>query len=38
MLLIFRDVHKNFAEKLKILVKDSEKLNCSYGKVPHDLN
>ena len=30
MLLIFRAVHNNFVEKLKIVVKNSEKLNCSY--------
>ena len=33
MLSIFRSVHKNFVEKLKIVVKNSEQLNCSYGNV-----
>ena len=37
MFLIFRPVHKNFVEKLKIVVENSEKLNCSDGKVSHDL-
>ena len=37
MFLIFRSVLKNLVEKLKIVVKNSEKLNCSYGKVAHDL-
>ena len=37
MFLIFRSVHKNFVEKLKIVFKNSEKINCSYGKVLHDL-
>ena len=37
MFLIFRSVHKNFVEKLKIVVKNSEKLNSPYSKVPHDL-
>ena len=27
-----------FFEKLKIVVKNPEKVNCSYGKVSHDLN
>ena len=30
MFLIFRSVHKNFVEKLKIVIKNSEKLNYSY--------
>ena len=38
MFLIFRSMHKNFVEKLKIAVKNSEKLNGSYGKVSHDHN
>ena len=38
MSLISKSVHKNFVEKLKIVVKNSGKLNCSYGKVLHDLN
>ena len=38
MFLLFRSVHKNFVEKLKIVVKNSEKLNCSYDKVSDDLN
>ena len=38
MFLIFRHVHKNFVEKLKIVIKNSEELHCSYGKVSHDLN
>ena len=29
MILIFRTVHENFVQKLKIVVKNSEKLNCS---------
>ena len=37
MFLIFRSVDKNFVEKLKIVVKNLEKLDCSYGKVSHDL-
>ena len=37
MFLIFRSAHKNFVEKLKIVVKISERLDCSYGKVSHDL-
>ena len=37
MFLIFRSRHKNFDEKIKIVVKNSEKLNCSYGKVSHEL-
>ena len=37
MFLIFKSVHKNFVENLKIVVKNSEKLKCSYGKVSHDL-
>ena len=37
MFLIFRSVHKNFVEKLKLVVQNSEKLNCSFGKVLHDL-
>ena len=27
-----------FRDFLKIVVKNLEKLNCSYGKVSHDLN
>ena len=38
MSLIFRFVHKNFVEKLKIMVKNSENLNCFYGQVLHDFN
>ena len=38
MFLIFKSVHKNFVDKLKIVVKNSEKINCSYGKVLNDLN
>ena len=30
MFLTFRSMHKNFVEKLKIVVKNLEKLNCSY--------
>ena len=29
-------VYKHFFEKLKIVVKTPEKLNCSYGKISHD--
>ena len=31
-------MHKYFFEKLKIVDKNPEKLNCSYGKVSHTLN
>ena len=37
MVLMFRSVHKNFVETLKIVIKNSEKLNCYYDKVSHDL-
>ena len=37
MFLIFMSVHKNFVETLKIVVKNSEKINCSYGKDSYDL-
>ena len=36
-MLFIRSVHKTFVEKLKIVVKNFEKLNCSYDKVSHDL-
>ena len=29
-------MHKYFVEKLKIEVKNLEKLNCFYGKASHD--
>ena len=30
-------MHKYYFEKLLFVVKNPEKLNCSYGKVSHDL-
>ena len=37
MFFTFRFVHKNFVGKLKIVIKNSEKLNYFYGEFSHDL-